>query len=234
MPMASSGAATVVQLADQVRSDGPPLPAAFYARPTLQVCRDLLGCVVRHETPAGVVAAVIVEAEAYIGVDDPACHAARGRTPRNESMWRRPGIAYVYRSYGIHWMLNLVTERDGFPAAVLVRAAEPLLGQAVLAERCARQRPADWLVGPGRLTAGLGITGLLDGVSLSHGPLTIQAGQPVPDSQVRASERIGISVGREHRWRLFVAGSSRVSARSVRGQPFVAEAPSVPDGGATR
>jgi DNA-3-methyladenine glycosylase len=120
-------------------------------------------------------------------------------------------------------MLNVVTERDGYPAAVLLRAAEPLTGQALLAERCAGQRRRDWLVGPGRLTQGLGLGGAHNGVRLDAGPLVIRAGVAVPDAGVRASERIGISRGRDLPWRFFVAGSPSVSARSVRGEPLPPE-----------
>jgi DNA-3-methyladenine glycosylase len=196
------------------------LDPAFFARPTLRVARDLLGCVVSHATAEGVVAGVIVETEAYIGPDDPACHAYAGQTRRNEAMWGPPGRAYIYQSYGIHWMLNVVTERDGYPAAVLIRAAEPLVGEALLAERCVGQRRRDWLVGPGRLTQGLGIDGSLNGASLTDGPIRIHRGAPVPDADVRASGRIGISRGVEAPWRFYVAGSASVSARSVRGGPL--------------
>ena len=199
---------------------GSVMPIAFYARPTLCVARDLLGCVVSHATAEGMVAGVIVETEAYIGPEDPACHAYVGRTRRNEAMWGPPGHAYVYKSYGIHWMLNVVTERDGYPAAVLIRAAEPLAGAAILAERCAGQRRRDWLVGPGRLTQGLGLDGGANGASLTSGPLLIHAGAPVLDADIFASGRIGISRGVELPWRFYVAGSASVSARSVKGGPL--------------
>lgn len=199
---------------------GPVLPADFYARPTLRVARDLLGCIVWHATAEGAVAGVIVETEAYVGVDDPACHAAAGRTRRNEAMWGPPGHAYIYKSYGRHWMLNVVTERDGYPAAVLIRAAAPLVGEALLAARCAGQRPRDWLVGPGRLTQGLGLTGALNAAPLTRGALLICRGAPVADAAVRVSGRIGISRGVERLWRFFVAAHPRVSARAVRGAPL--------------
>lgn len=207
-------------LVDQTSSDRPPLDAAFFARPTLQVARELLGCIVRHDSATGSLAAIIVEVEAYIGRDDPACHAARGRTRRNESMWGAPGMAYVYKSYGLHWMLNLVTERPDYPAAVLLRAAEPWPNHALLAARCPGQAVADWLSGPGRLTQGLAITGSLDGAMVTGGVLTVRQGLVIPDQQVLVSHRIGISQGLDRPWRLFIAGHRQVSARSVRGQPY--------------
>ena len=197
-----------------------PLPPAFYTRSTLAVARDLLGCVVSHAAPEGLTAALIVETEAYIGQTDPACHAVAGRTRRNAVMWGPPGHAYVYRSYGIHWMLNLVTETNDFPAAVLVRAAAPLAGEALVAARCPGQRPRDWLVGPGRLTQGLGIAAHHNGAWLADSPLTIAAGVVVPDDAVHVSGRIGLTRGVDLPWRFFVAGHPRVSVRSMRGRPL--------------
>jgi DNA-3-methyladenine glycosylase len=174
-----------------------------------------------HTSAAGAVAGFIVETEAYIGPDDPACHAVAGRTARNHVMWGPPGQAYIYRSYGIHWMLNAVTERADYPAAVLVRAALPLVGLNLLAQRCASQSPRDWLVGPGRLTQGLGLIGHQNGCSLADGPLRIVPGELVPDAAVQVSGRIGVSRGGELPWRFFIAGHPSVSVRSVRGVPLL-------------
>src|SRR5919109_337090 len=111
------------------------LPRAFYDRPTLVVAQELLGKVLVHRSAGGVASGMIVEAEAYIGEDDPACHAAPGPTRRNEPLYGPPGVAYVYLNYGIHYLVNAVTEADGHPAAVLIRALEPLDGILLMGKR---------------------------------------------------------------------------------------------------
>src|SRR5262252_1836420 len=113
-------------------------PRSFYDRPTLEVARDLLGLVLVHNRRGVVTSGVIVEVEAYIGESDPACHAAPGRTRRNEPLYGPPGFAYVYLNYGIHCLVNVVTEADGLPAAVLIRALDPIDGIAVMRRRCGR------------------------------------------------------------------------------------------------
>src|SRR6187401_331973 len=120
------------------------LPRSFYDRPTLTVAVDLLGKVLVRRTASGVTAGMIVEAEAYIGEDDPACHAAPGPTTRNAPLYGPPGIAYVYLNYGIHYLVNAVTESEGSPAAVLIRALEPFEGESLMRRRRARgtARPA--------------------------------------------------------------------------------------------
>ena len=158
------------------------LPRAFYARPTLEVARDLIGKVLVHETPAGLTAGVMVEVEAYIGESDPACHAAPGPTARNAPLYGPPGIAYVYLNYGIHYLVNAVTEPEGSPAAVLIRALEPLDGEALMRRRRARGtgRRADsftqWELcrGPGNLTRAMGIDLRRNRFDLTAGPLRVE------------------------------------------------------------
>jgi DNA-3-methyladenine glycosylase len=202
------------------------LPREFYARPTLEVARDLLGKALVHETPSGLTSGIIVEAEAYIGESDPACHAAPGPTRRNAPLYGPPGIAYVYLNYGIHYLVNAVTEPAASPAAVLIRALEPLEGEALMRRRRARSSgrraqsfsTAELCRGPGNLTRALGITLRHNQRDLTASALRIEdVGTRAPE--VAWSRRIGIRVGVEPEWRVHVVGSAAVSGQKVqRGQ----------------
>ena len=200
------------------------LKPEFYNRPTLDVARDLIGKVLVHRTTAGTTAGIIVEAEAYIGEDDPACHAAVGRTTRNEPLYGPPGRAYVYLNYGLHDMVNAVTEEEGHPSAVLIRALEPIEGLGLMRRRRSR---APWRKGksavadhelcrgPGNLTRAMGIT-LEDNLrSLSRGPLTIHD-RGIKAGEIEWSKRIGIRVGTEHLWRVSMVSHRSVSGGKVR------------------
>ena len=196
------------------------LRSDFYARPTLDVARDLLGKVLRHRTSEGVASGRIVEVEAYIGEDDPACHAAPGPTERNAPLYGPPGIAYVYLNYGLHYLVNAVTEKKGSPAAVLIRALEPLDGLELMRRRRAQAKwrqgkPApsdhDLCRGPGNLTAALGITLKQNRLPLTRGALVIEDRGYTVDA-FAWSPRIGIRVGTEHHWRCYVTDSQAVSS----------------------
>ena len=196
------------------------LPREFYARPTLDVARDLIGKVLVHETRAGVAAGAIVETEAYIGEADPACHAAPGRTQRNAPLYGPPGVAYVYLNYGLHYLVNAVTEPEGSPAAVLIRALEPVEGETLMLTRRLRGRgragPADLPAvslcrGPGNLTRALGISLKHNRLDLTRSTLRIED-RGLPSREVIWGVRVGISVGREHPWRCSAVGSEAVSA----------------------
>lgn len=154
----------------------------------------------------------IVETEAYLGPDDPASHAAEriGRTTRNAAMFGPPGTAYVYRSYGVHWCLNAVTDREGHPAAVLIRALEPVAGLDVMrARRGTSDR--DLARGPGRLTQALGITGDQDGHPLVDPPLILAEGRQPDPEDIEVGPRIGISRARDWPLRFTLAGSRHLS-----------------------
>jgi DNA-3-methyladenine glycosylase len=205
------------------RSGGQVLSRRFYNRPTLDVAKDLIGKVLVHETRAGVASGIIVEAEAYIGESDPACHAAPGPTRRNAPLYGPPGIAYVYLNYGIHYLVNAVTEAEGWPAAVLIRALEPKDGIPLMRRRRAGGRkpseiPVDDLCrGPGNLTKALGITLAQNGVDLTRGALRIED-QKDPKRPVHWSRRIGINVGVEQEWRVTADGSPALSGRPERSE----------------
>jgi DNA-3-methyladenine glycosylase len=175
------------------------LAASWYARPAEVVARELLGAVLVSTIDGVRAAGRIVETEAYIGPHDDASHAAEriGRTVRNTTMFGSPGLAYVYRIYGIHWCLNIVTDEVDYPAAVLIRAIEPVDGIRHMRMRRARGQkhlPDTALTsGPGKLAAALGITGEQDGHQLDRAPLWVSAGEPVPRRHVCAGPRIGIS-----------------------------------------
>ena len=192
------------------------LPRDFYARPTLEVARDLIGAVFVHESAAGLASGVIVETEAYIGEADPACHAAPGPTKRNQPLYGPPGVAYVYLNYGMHYLVNAVTEGEGSPAAVLIRALEPLAGMDVMRKRRAGGRPtvdtAGLCRGPGNLTKALGISLAQNRLALTEPPLSIEdCGLPARD--VVWGPRIGIRVGTDRPWRCWVPGHECVSGK---------------------
>ena len=198
------------------------LPRSFFARPTLTVARDLIGMVLVHRAPDGLAAGRIVEVEAYIGEDDPACHAAPGPTTRNAPLYGPPGVAYVYLNYGLHYLMNVVTERRGFPAAVLIRALEPLDGLALMQRRrvaggAPRHRvTADTICqGPGNLSVAMGITLAQNLTDLTGATLYLED-RGLPALELAWSSRIGIRVGMEHQWRAVDARSRAITGRAPR------------------
>lgn len=168
-----------------------PIPRSFYNRPTLTVARELIGARLVRILDGVKLVGFISETEAYIGEDDLACHAKAGLTKRTAPMYGPPGHAYVYFTYGNHWMLNAVTEREGFPAAVLIRAIQPIEGADVM---MARRQGRDTF-GPGKLTQALGITKSENNADLTEAgsPLRIEAGTSVPDSSVTIGARVGLN-----------------------------------------
>ncbi len=172
-----------------------PLPREFYDRDPAQVARDLLGaCLVRVEGQRRI-AGIILETEAYRGEEDLACHARAGLTPRTRVMYGPPGRAYVYFTYGMHWLLNCVTGQEGFPAAVLIRALHPVEGLEWIAARRAGRPAPHWTDGPGKICQAMNIDGKLNGADLcsTDSGLYIEAGAPVPDSAVTVAPRVGLN-----------------------------------------
>jgi len=189
-----------------------PLPPGFFARDTVVVARALLGQLLVSEVGGRRCLARIVETEAYVGPHDPACHAAGWRrTRRTEVLYGPPGLAYVYFTYGMHWCLNVVTEPVGYPAAVLLRAAEPLEGLVTMRRRRGRTDERDLAAGPARLTQALGVDRRLDGHPLSAPPLWIAAGTRVPTRRVAAGPRIGIRVAVDWKLRFWIRDDPFVS-----------------------
>ena len=184
------------------------LPRTFYNRPTLTVARELIGARLVRILDGVKLVGLITETEAYIGEKDLACHAKAGRTPRTAVMFGEPGHAYVYFTYGNHWMLNAVTEREGFPAAVLIRAIQPIEGVEVMMER----RSGRDTFGPGKLTQAMGITKSENNVNLTGtaSGLWIEAGVTVPNSLVTKGPRVGLNKTPEpwlsKPWRFLVKG----------------------------
>src|SRR5262245_32209594 len=189
------------------------LTRAFYARPTLDVARELIGKVLVHERAGRLTSGIIVETEAYIGESDPACHAAPGPTVRNAPLYGPPGFAYVYLNYGIHYLLNAVTEPEGSPAAVLIGALEPLEGQPVMLRRrqVAQSRSASSLCRcPCNLPRALGISLKHNRSDLTRSALRIED-RGLIRREVLWGPRVGINVGVERAWRCYAAGSEAVS-----------------------
>ncbi|MFO1009804.1 MAG: DNA-3-methyladenine glycosylase [Planctomycetota bacterium] len=189
------------------------LDARFFARDAPTVARELLGCVLLHRTPYGVLSGRVVETEAYLASGDPASHSFRGPTSRNASMFERGGIAYVYRIYGMHHCFNVVTGNVDEGAAVLVRALEPLAGLEVLRRRRGVEDVRALCSGPAKLVQALAIGPEHDGVDLVHGALGLWSdGAEIDD--VQTTTRIGITKGAELPLRFLVQGSPYVSRRT--------------------
>jgi DNA-3-methyladenine glycosylase len=192
----------------------------FFARDTLAVARNLLGARLVRLLDGQRLSGIVVECEAYIGQDDSACHASRGRTRRNEVMFGPPGYAYIYFTYGMHWMLNVVTEAEGFPAAVLLRAIQPVEGietMRALRKAQGNSRADRGLTGgPARLTQALAVDKTLNGADLvAGGHLWLEQDARVPDASVERGPRIGVQYAAEKDrlapWRFWVRDNPYVS-----------------------
>jgi DNA-3-methyladenine glycosylase len=187
----------------------------FYHQPTLQIAQGLLGQQFVRVFGGQRLSGLIVETEAYIGEADEACHASRGRTPRTEVMYGPPGHAYVYLIYGMHHCFNVVTEEEGFPAAVLIRALEPLEGLEWMRHHRPGRSDDQLTNGPGKLCAALAIDRTLNGVDLYTGQvLFIEEGRTVVGEEIATSPRIGIKsdeVARGRLWRFCIKGNRYVS-----------------------
>jgi DNA-3-methyladenine glycosylase len=193
-----------------------PLSRSFFTGPVLEVAPALLGRVVEHTTPSGVVAVRLTEVEAYDGENDPGSHAFRGPTARNAVMYGPAGHVYVYFTYGMHWCMNLVCGRPGSASAVLLRAGEVVRGEALAqSRRVTATRARDLARGPARLTVALGVEGSLNGIdaTLSRSALRVLPGSPAPGAEVCSGPRVGVAGdGAGHPWRFWLQGEPTVSA----------------------
>ena len=206
-------------MTDGSMRDSRALSRAFYDRPATAVARDLLGCVVETRTGDGVVGLRLVEVEAYAGESDAASHAWRGPTPRTQVMYGPPGRSYVYLSYGMHWVLNVVCLGVGTASAVLLRAAEVVEGVELVRQRRRPGTPDLRLAsGPGNLAAALGLDAAWNDLDLTStgGELRLRAATPVPDSDVITAPRVGISRAVDTPWRYAVADDLHVSGPRPR------------------
>lgn len=189
------------------------LPRRFFARPAPLVAVDLLGKILWHQTPEGIAAGRIIEVEAYPGEIDPASHAFRGPTPRTRMVWGKPGVAYVYLNYGMHYCLNIVAGKIGTPDCVLIRALEPIVGLSLMAKRRKTEAAADLTSGPGKLTQALKINRSHNGADITRGDLVIRD-EAMSESDLVVTSRIGISQAEAAPLRFFLKDNPFVSCKN--------------------
>ena len=194
-----------------------PINRRFYTRDTLKVAKAILGKVLVRRTPLEVFTGKIVETEAYRGIDDPASHSFRGKTNRNEVMFGKPGIAYVYFTYGNHHCLNIVTERTGIPAAVLIRSIEPLKGIETMKRNRSVEKIIDVASGPGKLTKAFQITREDNNIDVTDSSSNISIHTPAKEKsfQIVQTTRIGIRLAQEFPWRFYIKENPHVSKRKI-------------------
>lgn len=191
----------------------------FYSRSTIRVAKGLLGQILVHETPQGTTAGRIVEVEAYLPQNDPGCHAARGKTPRNQVMFGPPGHAYVYFCYGNHYLFNVVTEKTGIPGAVLIRSLEPVWGQNLMMKRRGglKKDSRHLTNGPGKLVQALGIHRGHNRALVCGKPLYIKKAKRT--EKIRATTRIGITEGSELPLRFYLKDNPYLSVKPGKDRP---------------
>jgi len=191
------------------------LSLSFYLRPTLTVAKDLLGKILIRKVRGKIISGMIVETEGYLGEKDPASHAYRGKTKRNEVMFGRGGHLYVYFTYGMHYCSNVVTEEGGKARAVLLRAVEPLSGIGIMEKnrgpKFDESGPVKLTNGPAKLCEAFGFGRETNGADLLGSEVYIAVGSPVPRNRIVTTTRIGVNNGREKKWRFYISGNKYVS-----------------------
>jgi DNA-3-methyladenine glycosylase len=181
----------------------------FFQRDTATVARKLLGKILVRKMPQGLTSGIIIETEAYYGTGDPASHAFRGATPRSRIMFGKPGVAYVYLCYGVYWLLNVVTEKEGIPGAVLIRGLKPLEGKEIMQQRRKIQGSRNLMDGPGKLTIAMGIDGNQNGSDITSPDkrLYISRGKTaINEFDIKSTARIGIKEGKDRMLRFIAVG----------------------------
>ncbi len=196
--------------------DHKKLDQNFYLQPTLKVARELLGKIIVRQFNGQILAGRIVETEAYIGESDPACHAYGGMTPRNKIMYLPGGYAYVYFTYGMHYCFNVVTEKEGFPAAVLIRAVEPIEGIELMKKFRNTNNIYNLTNGPAKFCQAFKIDKSLNGTSLLGDEIFIVDSDDDIKFTIGRSQRIGISAGTDKKWRFFIRGNPFVSKVKIK------------------
>lgn len=193
------------------------LSRSFFKRPTLIVARDLLGKYLVVKRGSTVVSGMIVETEAYVGKDDLACHASKGRTPRTETLYAHAGTVYVYLIYGMYHCLNIVTESKDFPSAVLLRAVQPVDGIALMEKRRKTKQATALASGPGKICQAFEITKRMNGETISGDELWIEdRGVSVRDDDIAAVPRVGVDYAgacKEYPWRLYIKNNAYISRK---------------------
>jgi DNA-3-methyladenine glycosylase len=197
-----------------------PLPISFYARDPVDVAQAMLGCLLLKRDGRSIIGGRIVEVEAYLGPRDPASHAVVGRTARTHHLFGAPGTVYVYRSYGVHWCVNAVTQAEGSGSAVLIRAVQPLAGLEQLATRRPDAEDAwRWCRGPGRLCGAMAIDRSLDGTGLMSGELRLSARPVALTDPIVRTQRIGITKAADWPLRFLLTGERAVSGTARQNRP---------------
>ncbi|HHU31623.1 MAG TPA: DNA-3-methyladenine glycosylase [Clostridia bacterium] len=187
------------------------LGMSFFERDTALVAKDLLGKWLLFKGPQGITGGIIVETEAYLGFNDPACHSVRGCTPRNKVMFGPAGKIYIYLIYGIHYCLNVTTACIEKPEAVLFRAIEPKIGMEIMKKHRKKTKLKELCSGPGKLVQALGINPNLNGSSAIDGPIGFYYDELNPDFEIVTTTRIGISQAKDWPLRFYIKGSKFIS-----------------------
>jgi DNA-3-methyladenine glycosylase len=191
------------------------LDRSFFARYSLEVAQDILGYILVRKSSEGITSGIIVEVEVYRGEDDPASFAYRGKTKRSEPLYGPPGTAFVYLTYGMYYLLNIITENENFPAAILIRAVEPLEGIELMKHRRKTDNIYNLASGPGKLTQAFDIDLSLNGVDITSpfSELYIREEKKLKEKELVWRPRIGIKEGTDRLWRVYIKNNPFISRK---------------------